>query len=100
MLGQSAPSASSQMTQKWEEWLICQRVVLPCQGTKLNMCQECVLAAKTDSSILVYVRRNGASSSREVILQLFSVLCPVLVSPEQERDGAIGATPAKGHKGD
>ncbi|KAK4828732.1 hypothetical protein QYF61_000723 [Mycteria americana] len=33
--------------------------------TKLNMCLQCVLAAKKDSSILVYVQRNVASSLRQ-----------------------------------
>ena len=41
---------------------------------KLNMCQQCALAARKTYGILGSIRRGVASSKREVIVPLYSAL--------------------------
>ena len=41
---------------------------------KLDMSQQCVLAAQNANSILDYIKRSVTCRSREVILSLYSVL--------------------------
>ncbi|KAK4832125.1 LOW QUALITY PROTEIN: hypothetical protein QYF61_020802 [Mycteria americana] len=62
-------------------------------GTKLNVSQQCALAAKAARSILGYIRQSIASRSREVILPFYSALVrPQLESyvhfwsPQYKRD--------------
>lgn len=43
------------------------------------------------------IRATGKSATGEVAT---GVVCPVLGSPVQQRDGAIGESPMKGHKDD
>lgn len=53
MMGQSIPSASSQMTQNWEEWLVDQVGVLPIQrnlemlGKWAQSCKSCTWKGRT-----------------------------------------------------
>lgn len=72
---------------------------------KLTRMQQCALEAKANS-LLSCVRQVIASRLREVILLLSTgeamvgTLCPVVVSPVQERDGHMRVSPAKGHEDD
>ena len=67
---------------------------------KLNMSQQCVLAAQEANGILGSTRRGVASRAREVIVPLYSALMKLqnLVSPTQERCGAFGKGPGEGQK--
>ena len=72
---------------------------------KLNMSQRCAFAAQKANSILGSIR-SVASRVREVILPLCAgeaspgVLRPDVESSVQERHGAVGVPPEKGHKND
>ena len=61
---------------------------------KLNMSQQCALAARKANGILGSIMRGVASRDREV------VLCPGLEPPVQERQRAVGEGPEEGHEDD
>ena len=74
---------------------------------KLDMSQECALAAQKASRFLGCTKSSVASRVREMILPLCSVLVrtPGILHPDvessvQERRGAVGAHPEEGHKND
>ncbi|GAB0206680.1 mitochondrial enolase superfamily member 1 [Grus japonensis] len=76
---------------------------------KLNMSQQCVLAAQKANRVLGCIKnRRVTSRSREVILPLYSALerphlehCIQLWGPQYRRDnGAVGVSPEEGHEAD
>ena len=72
---------------------------------RLDMSQQWVLPDQKVNRILGCIKRNVASSMKEVILPLYSVLvrphlCPDVESSVQERCAPAGACPEEGHKND
>ena len=75
---------------------------------KLDMSQQCVLAAQKANGILGTVRRGIASKAREMIVPLLhcphetptGVLSPNMGPPALERYGAFGEDPEDCHKDD
>jgi len=75
---------------------------------KLDMSQQCALAAQKANHISGCIKRSVASRAREVILPpLFctgktspGVLHPDVEFSVQERHGSVGTCPEKSHKND
>ena len=68
-------------------------------GEKLDVSQRCALAACKANSILDHIKRVVTSRAREVIV--FSAFMHLhLESSIQERCGAVGVGPVKGHNDD
>jgi len=71
---------------------------------KLNMSQQCVLAAQKANHILGCIKTSTATLSREGILPLCSgeispgIMHPALEPSAQEGHGPVGLGPEEGHK--
>ena len=70
---------------------------------KLDMSQQCVLAAQKANCVPGCIKKGVASREREVIVPLSSceapsgVLCPGLGPPVQGRHRALGMSPEESH---
>ena len=73
---------------------------------KLDMSQQCVLAAQNANRILGCIKSSTASRSREVILPLCSALvrphleCCIQLWGSQERHAFVELAPEEDHKND
>ncbi|GAB0184763.1 hypothetical protein GRJ2_000941600 [Grus japonensis] len=63
---------------------------------KLNMSQQCALAAQKANRVLGCIKRSVTSRSKEVILPL----CYTLVRPHLEYCGVVEVSPEEGHEDD
>ncbi|GAB0186588.1 mitochondrial enolase superfamily member 1 [Grus japonensis] len=89
----------------WLESIFAENDLRVLVDARLNMSQQCALAAKKANSILGCIRRNAVSRSKEVIFPLCSGLVrphpeywvQSWAPPVQERYRHTGDSPAKGH---
>ncbi|GAB0186627.1 mitochondrial enolase superfamily member 1 [Grus japonensis] len=108
-VGRRNPKHSYRMGGEWIESSPEEKDLGVLIDEKLNMSQQCALAAQKANHVLGCIKRGMNSRSREVILPLYSALvrphleyCVQLWGPQlvQERHGAVGASPEEGHEAD
>ncbi|GAB0209958.1 cAMP-dependent protein kinase inhibitor alpha [Grus japonensis] len=108
-MGQRNPKHSYRLGEEWIESSPEEKDLGVLIDEKLNMSQQCALAAQKANCILGCIKNSGTSRSREVILPLYSTLvrphleyCVQLWGPQykRERHGAFGESPEEGHEAD
>ncbi|GAB0177100.1 hypothetical protein GRJ2_000175200 [Grus japonensis] len=90
-MSQGNPKQNYRLHREWTEICPEEKDLGVLVDKKLNVTQQCALAAQKGNCILGCIKR---SMLREVILPLYSALV------RQEGHGAVGASPEEGHKDD
>ena len=105
-MGQGNAKHKYRLGREWTESSPEKKDFVTLVDKKLNMTQQCALAAQKANCILGYIKRSEASRSRWGILPLYSTLvrphlesCVQLWSPQHRRDmDLLGVVSVEGHK--
>ncbi|GAB0182380.1 cAMP-dependent protein kinase inhibitor alpha [Grus japonensis] len=108
-VGRGNPKHSYRLGEEWIESSPEEKDLEVLVDEKLNMSQQCVLAAQKADCILGCIKRRVPSRLRNMILPLYYALmrphleyCIQLWGPQykKNRHGAVGVSPEEGHEDD